>query len=59
MTLLRILRRDQRGATAMEYGLIAALVSIAAVGAIGALGINVTGAFTNANAPVAVAGTVN
>jgi pilus assembly protein Flp/PilA len=29
---------DESGATAIEYGLIAALVSVAAVGALGALG---------------------
>ncbi len=29
---------DESGATAIEYGLIAALVSIAAIGAMGALG---------------------
>ena len=30
--------RDESGATAIEYGLIAALVSVAAIGAMGALG---------------------
>lgn len=30
--------KDDSGATAIEYGLIAALVSVAAVGALGALG---------------------
>ena len=31
-TLLRRIRRDTRGATAIEYGLIVALVALAAVG---------------------------
>ncbi len=30
--------RDESGATAIEYGLIAALVSVAAIGALSALG---------------------
>jgi len=30
--------RDESGATALEYGLIAALVSVAAIGALNALG---------------------
>ena len=30
--------RDESGATAIEYGLIAALVSVAAIGALGAMG---------------------
>ena len=30
--------RDQKGATAVEYGLICALIIVACVGAIGALG---------------------
>jgi len=35
---LRNLVRDESGATAIEYGLIAALVSVAAVGALTSLG---------------------
>jgi pilus assembly protein Flp/PilA len=34
--ILRRLRSDERGATAIEYGLIAALVVIAIIGAMGA-----------------------
>ncbi|MEM7172839.1 MAG: Flp family type IVb pilin [Pseudomonadota bacterium] len=30
--------KDESGATAIEYGLIAALVSVAAIGALGAMG---------------------
>jgi pilus assembly protein Flp/PilA len=32
------LRRDQSGATAIEYGLIIALISVAAIGAMSTLG---------------------
>lgn len=35
---LRRLKRDQRGATAIEYGLIAALIAIAAINAMQGLG---------------------
>lgn len=37
-TLIRRLARNNSGATAIEYGLIAALVSIAAIGALTAMG---------------------
>lgn len=38
MILLRDMLHDDSGATAIEYGLIAALVSVAAIGALGAMG---------------------
>ncbi len=38
---------DESGATAIEYGLIAALVSIAAIGALGTVGTNLTATFTS------------
>ena len=34
----RTLRRDQGGATAIEYGLIVALISVAAIGAMSSMG---------------------
>ena len=36
--ILKKIRKDESGATAIEYGLIAALVSVAAIGAMTALG---------------------
>ncbi|RMF67519.1 MAG: Flp family type IVb pilin, partial [Alphaproteobacteria bacterium] len=45
-TLLRNLRKNERGATAIEYGLIAALVAIAAIGALTALGGSLNNIFT-------------
>ncbi|MBO9670016.1 MAG: Flp family type IVb pilin [Sphingobium sp.] len=45
--LTRILR-DQRGATAIEYGLIAALISIACIIAFMSLGLNLSSVFMNA-----------
>jgi len=38
MSNIRHFIRDESGATAIEYGLIAALVSVAAIGALSALG---------------------
>ena len=37
--------RDESGATAIEYGLIAALVSVAAIAALGAMGQSLKGMF--------------
>ncbi|MEM6682719.1 MAG: Flp family type IVb pilin [Pseudomonadota bacterium] len=50
---LRNLRKDERGATAIEYGLIAALVSIAAIGAMTAMGGQLTAAFTEVQGEIA------
>lgn len=36
--LIRRLRKDEKGATAIEYGLIAALISVAAIAAMTTLG---------------------
>lgn len=44
--------RDERGATAIEYGLIAFLVSIAAIGTMQAIGVSVSGLFTEAGTDV-------
>ncbi len=47
ITNLRNLIADESGATAIEYGLIAALVSVAAIGALQAMGTSLTTMFTN------------
>jgi pilus assembly protein Flp/PilA len=39
--------RDRRGATAIEYGLIAALIAVAAITAMSALGNQLTTTFNN------------
>ena len=41
------LLRDDRGATAIEYGLIAALIAVAAITAMTTLGNQLTTTFTN------------
>jgi pilus assembly protein Flp/PilA len=45
MRIIRRFIRDERGATAVEYGLIAALVSLAAGGLIASLGVTVQGMY--------------
>ena len=46
MNPLRKLLKDESGATAIEYGLIAALVSVAIIGILGTLGTNLLATFT-------------
>ena len=40
------LLRDQSGVTAIEYGLIAALIAVAAVGVMGTVGTNLSSTFS-------------
>ncbi len=49
MTRMKVLEfiRDSRGATAIEYGLIAALIAVAATGAMGRLGSRLGSQFNN------------
>ena len=39
--------RDEEGATALEYGLLAALIAAAIIGAVTALGTSISATFTN------------
>jgi pilus assembly protein Flp/PilA len=39
--------KDNSGATAIEYGLIAALISVAAIGALGLIGDNLSSTFND------------
>jgi pilus assembly protein Flp/PilA len=41
------LRRDQSGATAIEYGLIAALIAVVIIGGLSAIGTNLNTAFAS------------
>lgn len=50
MKLLRKIGKDQKGATAIEYGLIAALIAVASLTAIGTLGTRLGGTFNKVNA---------
>jgi pilus assembly protein Flp/PilA len=49
---LRWLRRDHRGATAIEYGLIAALIVFAMMGGLSTLGGGAGGLWTRLNTTV-------
>jgi pilus assembly protein Flp/PilA len=44
---------DQSGATAIEYGLIAALIATAVIGAVTTVGTNLTGTFNDIGANIA------
>ena len=46
---IRKLIRDKKGATAIEYGLIAALIAVAAITAMQGLGTSLNTTFTNAS----------
>ena len=47
MNFVRKMIKDNKGATAIEYGLIAALIAVAAVGAMGTMGAKISQTFTN------------
>jgi pilus assembly protein Flp/PilA len=47
MTFFRKMVKNSEGATAIEYGLIAALIAVAAIGATTRLGTNVGKTFNN------------
>jgi pilus assembly protein Flp/PilA len=47
MKILRKMIRDEKGATAIEYGLIAALIAVAAITAMQGLGGQLNQTFTN------------
>lgn len=49
MTYIRKLLHSVRGATAIEYAMIAALIAVAAVGAMSALGEKLGGTFNSVN----------
>ncbi|WP_443971278.1 Flp family type IVb pilin [Sphingobium sp. CR28] len=45
MKTFRKMLKNEKGATAIEYGLIAALIAVAAIGAMSSLGTNLTTTF--------------
>ena len=47
--------KDESGATAIEYGLIAALIAVVLVGALQAVGTSLTGAFNKISTEVGTA----
>jgi pilus assembly protein Flp/PilA len=53
MKFLAKLRRNEKGATAIEYGLIAALIAVAAITAMSTLGDQLTSTFTKTSEKMA------
>jgi len=49
MAILKRFLRDQSGATAIEYGLIAAGISLAIIAVVNGLGTNLNGKFADIN----------
>jgi len=47
LSIFRRLMKSERGATAIEYTLIASLIAVAAIAAMGAVGNKVNGVLTN------------
>jgi pilus assembly protein Flp/PilA len=44
-SLIKLIKTDESGATAIEYGLIAALIAVAAIAALQLVGTNLSGIF--------------
>ena len=53
MQKLARLFKNESGATAIEYGLIAALIAVAIIGAVGALGTQTSGTFNDVSGAIA------
>jgi pilus assembly protein Flp/PilA len=51
--MLRKIRADQSGATAIEYGLIAALIAVVLISSLTTLGTNIRGKFNQVSTSVA------
>jgi pilus assembly protein Flp/PilA len=47
MSLIARFASDESGATAIEYGLLAALIAVVIIGAVKAVGTNLSGKFTD------------
>ena len=47
LTTLKMLAKNEDGATAIEYGLIAALIAVAAIAAFQLVGTNLSSVFSN------------
>ncbi len=49
-TFLAMIRRDDKGATAIEYGLIAALIAVVIIGAVTTVGTDLSAMFNTVSA---------
>ena len=54
--ILLTMSRDRRGATAIEYGLIAALIALVTIAGLTTLGVNLNAQFNNIATSVSSAG---
>ena len=54
MQMIRKILKDKKGATAIEYGLIAALIAVAATVAMGSLGTQIGKTLNNVSSKMAV-----
>lgn len=52
MKIFRKFRKNENGATAIEYGLIAALIAVAIIGTAGALGTDISNTFEKVSTAV-------
>ena len=59
MTFFKNLVRDEQGATAIEYGLIAALIAVAAITAMQSLGNELSTTFNNVSTELTEANKAN
>ncbi|MBX7541788.1 Flp family type IVb pilin [Qipengyuania sphaerica] len=59
MKFIKKLRRNEEGATAIEYGLIAALIAVAAMTAMGALGNQLKATFGKVSSTMSEANTTS
>jgi pilus assembly protein Flp/PilA len=55
LKVIRTFAKDESGATAIEYGLIAALVSVAAIGALTAMGNSLSTMFNTVSSALSTA----
>ena len=53
MSFIRKIIRNEKGATAIEYGLIAALIAVAAISAMRGVGTTLNSTFTNVSTQMA------
>ena len=49
---LKLIKNDDKGATAIEYGLIAALIAVAIITAVTSVGTNLRGTFNNVSSAI-------
>ena len=58
MKFINKMLRDEQGATAIEYGLIAALIAVAAISAMGTLGNELSTTFSTVSSQLGAANTI-